>query len=155
MNVAGLNITELLKGAGAVILAPMLEKQLTPMLPASVAGTKYGRWGVKLGAALGVWYGAKAVFGRRSADVVAIALGSSLVADAVQEFMPTLIPGGPVAGYLPNGMRAYTNRGLRGGRGGLGLVMPGQLTRASMRGIGPGRNVSMGASNVPVFSPQF
>lgn len=154
LNLAGLNIGELLKGAGAVILSPMLEKHLMPMLPATVSGTTYGRWAVKLGAALGVWYGAKAAFGRRSADVVAIALGSSIIADAIQEFMPTL----GLSAYTPVGMRGYVpvSRGLRG----LGMVTQGGGARTSgFRSFGPSTGTTVGAlragAPVGVFDPPF
>jgi len=143
---------ELLKGAGAVIISPMIEKQLLPLLPISITSTSYGRWAVKLGAALATWYAAKAAFGRRSADVVAIALGSTLVADAVQEFMPTL----GLTAYAPAGMRAYSRGGLRGN---LGLVMPGQVTRRGMGlygNLGPNSLTRMGAlTNTGVFAPPF
>ncbi len=150
IGLAGLNLNELLKGAGAVILAPMLEKQLMPMLPASVTSTQYGRWAVRLGSAIGTWYLAKAAFGRRSADVVAIALGSSLIADAVQEFFPTL----GLGAYAPVGLGAYPRRGL-------GLVTSGQNARGGlrgMRGLGPSANFNLGVTRQQpdaVFLPPF
>lgn len=150
LSLAGLNLAELLKGAGAVILAPILEKQIMPLLPATVSGTSYGRWAVKLGAALGTWYVAKAAFGRRSADVVAIALGSNLIADAVDEFFPVLTAG--FGAYSPRGMRAYS-RPLLNGRG-LGMVTSGQVSRG-MHGTGASRFVSVGAGTPDVFRPPF
>lgn len=144
-GLAGINIGELLKGAGAVIIAPMIEKNLMPMLPASLAGSRTGRWAVRAGSALATWYLAKMAFGRRSADVVAIALGSSLLADAVQEFVPSLTGG--VSAYTRGGLRAYPG----GMRRGLGLVTPGMNARR----LGPGRASLSVARNTDVFAPPF
>ena len=146
--VAGLNLKQLLTGGAAVIISPMIEKQLMPMLPASVAGTVYGRWAVKLGSALGTWYLAKSLMGRRSSDVVAIALGSMIVADAVDEFAPTLTGG--LSAYTRGGLRAYSPVGQRRG---LGLVMPGQMTRG-MQGVLAPRN-RIGVRSDPAFAPPF
>jgi len=160
LSFAGLNWMELIKGAGAVILSPMLEKHIMPFLPSSIGGTTYGRWAVKLGAAIGTWYLAKAAFGARSGEVVAIALGATLLADAAQEFLPNLT--GTTAAYLPQGMQAYVP-----GRG-LGLVMPGavsfprgQITRWNPSpfdtGIAPGVSpgITMGGDREAVFAPPF
>lgn len=152
--IAGLDWMELIKGAGAVILSPMLEKHIMPLLPSSVGGTTYGRWAVKLGAALGTWYLAKAAFGARSGEVVAIALGATLLADAAQEFLPNFT--GTTAAYLPqNGLNAYA-------RGGLGLVMPGQISRQYRGGgfplaIAPGvmTGATFGGEREAVFAPPF
>ena len=151
ISVAGLNFNQLLTGGAAVIVSPMIEKQLLPLLPATVSGTVYGRWAVKLGAALGTWYVTKATLGRRSSDVVAIALGSTLIADAVDEFFPTLT--GAVRAYTPaRNLSAYTRRGM----GSFGYVMPGQITRG-LRGLGPNPNVRIGAGpgSDTVFNPPF
>ena len=144
LGLAGINLTELLKGAGAVIVAPILEKNLMPLLPATVAGTRMGRWAVRTGSALATWYLAKMAFGRRSADVVAIALGSSLLADAVQEFVPGITG---VAAYTRGGLRAYPG----GMRRGLGLVTPGMNARR----LGPGRASMSIATGTDVFAPPF
>lgn len=145
VSLAGLNLTELLKGAGAVIVAPMIEKNLMPMLPASLAGSRMGRWAVRAGSALATWYLAKMAFGRRSADVVAIALGSSLLADAVQEFIPGITGG--VSAYTRGGLRAYPG----GMRRGLGLVTPGMNARR----LGAGRASMSIATGTDVFAPPF
>lgn len=145
LSLAGLNLGELFKGAGAVIVAPMIEKNLLPLLPASLSGSKYGKWVVRGGSALATWYLAKMAFGRRSADVVAIALGSSLIADAVQEFIPSLTGGVAAYSRRPN-LSAYPG----GARRGLGLVMPGQMNRV----LGAGNfNRRVGAGSDVFASP--
>ncbi len=147
--IAGLDLKQLLVGGASVIVAPMIERQLLPLVPTSLSGTTTGRWAVKLGAALATWYVAKMALGRRSSDVVAIALGSSIVADAVQEFAPGVTTLAGVGAYTRGGLRAYprSNR--------LGLVTPGQ---SAARAIGPGRgllpfNASMQAHDI--FQPPF
>lgn len=149
ISIAGFNLKDLLVGGGSVIIAPMIEKQLLPLLPSSLSGTTTGRWAVKLGSALGTFYLAKVALGRRAGEVVAIALGSSLIADVVQEFAPELTRG--VRAY-PSGVRAYSPNNR------LGLVMPGQVSRG-LRQMGPAPGVRMGpgamAAQSAIFAPPF
>lgn len=125
-TIAGLSLADLLKGAGAVVLAPVLEKNIQALLPASMQGTRTGRWLVKVGSAGAVWFGADMVFGRKTSSLIALVLGANLLADATQEFVPSLVPQTTMLDAYVRpaaGMRAYT------GRRGLGRVMPGPIAR--------------------------
>lgn len=113
-DILGFNLKDVAIAGAAVVLAPFMEKQLMGLLPTSMAGTKEGRWAVKVGAAVAVGFGAKKVLGPKYGNLALIALGANLISDAVHEFAPNLIPGA-VGAYLPSnsGLGAYTQ--LQGG----------------------------------------
>lgn len=122
-------------GGGAVIAQPYAENWLLSFLPASMAGTTEGRWGVRLAVAVGIVWGAQQTMGRDAAMTAAISLGAVLVNDAAAEWSaprtaaPQIQTG--VAGMLPvgrrgmNGMLPVGRRGLNGG-----LVLPNTVMDA-------------------------
>lgn len=133
ISVAGLNMQELLTGGGAVILEPIIERKLWTTIAGSfpsLAASPYGPLVVKAATSFGLWYAAHKYMGRRTGDVVAIALGSALIANAVATLAPNFLSGlgayGPVLQQgrrVGMGMRGYMPRGRQ-----LGLVTPGQVT---------------------------
>lgn len=117
-DLLGFNLKDVAMAGAAVVLAPFVEKQLMGLLPTSMAGTKAGRWAVKVGTAVAVGYGAKKVLGGKFGNLALIALGANLVADAVAEFAPSLTPT-PAVGMYPGGSGlGYYPRGLNGGPSG-------------------------------------
>jgi len=126
--IAGLQLTEILYCGGAVIVAPILENQIRPFLPASLQTGTAGRWALKVGSSALTWQAWRFIFGKKIGDLTGLVLGSNLLSDAVSEFAPSLTSG--LSGYaLPagnGGLRGYLNvpmarRGLRpfGGRAAL------------------------------------
>lgn len=156
VSVAGLNLNQLLIGGAAVIVSPMLEKQILPLLPTSLSSSTYAPLLVKIAAGAGLWYAAKSTLGRSSSDVVAIALGAAIVADAASIFMPSLVSGS-VSAYRPAGVRAFVPRGLSLVRSGMvsggrrGLRDPYGAASAVRAGVSPMALSSSG----DVFSPPF
>ena len=155
VSIAGLNLNQLLIGGAAVIISPMLEKQILPLLPTSITGTSYGPLLVKIAAGAGLWYAAKSTLGRSSSDVVAIALGAAIMADAAATFMPSLVS---LSAYRPAGVRAYVPAGgLRLVRSGVvsggrrGLRDTNGAASAVRAGISP---MALSASG-EVFAPPF
>lgn len=125
---AGLNIQEIAFAGGAVLLAPFIERQVAPLLPASFAGTKGGRWAVKIGSAVITWQAWRMLLGKKHGDIAALVLGANLVSDAAQEFMPSLTGG--LTAYTPR-MNAYVPRPGLSGRRGMGLVTSGPVVPMS------------------------
>lgn len=115
-DILGFNLKEIAVAGAAVVASPFVEKQLLRILPVSMAGTKTGRWAVKVGSAVAIGFAARRFMGSNTARLAMIGLGAQLVADAVTEFMPTF-----GVGFYPNrAMGAYAGGGyasLRGGRG--------------------------------------
>lgn len=110
-DILGFPIKQVLTAGGAVIVAPYLEHEILNLLPVSFAAQTSGRWTAKVGAAVGVGYLAKMALGNEASRLAYIVLGANLVADAVAEFMPTLIPGAVPAplSFYPRGMGFYAN----------------------------------------------
>lgn len=154
VSVAGLNLNQLLIGGAAVIISPMLEKQILPLLPTSITGTSYGPLLVKIAAGAGIWYAAKSTLGRASSDVVAIALGAAIMAEAASTFIPSLTS---LSAYRPAGVRAFVPRGLALVRSGVvsggrrGLRDPNGAASAVRAGISPMALSSSG----DIFAPPF
>lgn len=108
---AGLKLTEILYTGGAVIVAPLLENQIRPLLPTSLQSGTAGRWALKVGTAAITWQAWKYIFGSRIGELTAVVLGSNLLSDAVAEFAPSLTSG--LGGYRPlaprRGLAGYLN----------------------------------------------
>ncbi len=106
-DILGFNLQDVAFAGAAVIASPFIEKQILGFLPASISGTTYGRWGVKVAAAAGTGYLAKRFLGPKAGNLALIALGANLIADAVTEFAPSLTAGAtgyytrPNLGYYP------------------------------------------------------
>lgn len=132
-DILGFNLKDVAIAGAAVVLCPLVEKQLMAILPASMAGTTSGRWAVKVGSVVAIGFGAKKVLGGKFGNLALIALGANIIADAVHEFAPTLIPGSGVSAYLNGGLGSYSNRGLRGGP----MAMPGTYVGLSPRMLEP------------------
>lgn len=153
---AGLDLKQLLTGGAALLISPLLEKQILSLLPTSITGQSYGPILVKTAAGAGIWYIAKATMGRQASDVVAIALGASIIADIATTYMPSLTG---VGFFQPSGVRLYqTNRGLRA------FTRSGQIVRTRVRGLGyegdgshgrPSNLVRAGGGANEVFEPPF
>lgn len=154
---AGLDLKQLLTGGAALIISPLVEKQLLGLLPTSITGQSYGPILVKTAAGAGLWYVAKATMGRQASDVVAIALGAAIIADIATTYMPSITGMGF---FRPDpGIRYYQDaRGLRA------FTRSGQIVRARVRGLGYEGGGSHGrASNLvraggganEVFEPPF
>jgi len=117
-TIGGLQLIEILYCGGAVIVAPILENQIRPLLPASLQTGTAGRWALKVGAAALTWQGWRFIFGRKIGDLTGLVLGSNLLSDAVSEFAPSLTSG--LGGYstLPaRGLGGYLNVPARRGLG--------------------------------------
>jgi len=120
-DVLGFKLGDILYGAGAVLVNPLLEQQVQGLVaqmipPTSPSAQTAARWITKVGTAAGtVWIAGRA-FGPKVRDLTMIALGSNLMAEAVNEFVipPTVtvpatatttvgayLPAGRVGAYLP------------------------------------------------------
>jgi len=87
---------------------PLVEGFLTPMLPASVTTTTLGKYGVRIGAVIGLSYLTKMVLGNEAAKMVGIGGGAYVAISAVREFAPGVIPG--LSAYGPASLGAYTQQ---------------------------------------------
>lgn len=86
---------------------PILEGFLASFLPTTFVTTTLGKYVARIGAMLGVTWGAKAVFGQGPANLVAIGGGLYVATSAIKDFAPGIIPG---LSYMPSGLAAYQNR---------------------------------------------
>lgn len=102
-DILGFNLKDIAYAGAAVVAAPFVEKQVMGMLPASLSGTKSGRWIVKIGSAAIIGMGAKKFLGRQAGNLALVALGANIIADAVSEFAPQLSMGYYTSslGYYP------------------------------------------------------
>jgi hypothetical protein len=89
-DILGFPVKDIAMAGVAVIAAPFIERQVIGLLPTSLAGSKSGRWIVKVGSAALIGFGAKKLLGGHAGNLALVALGANLVADAVQEFAPQL-----------------------------------------------------------------
>ena len=144
-DILGFNFKDVAIAGAAVIVAPMLEKQIMGFMPASLSGTTAGRWGVKVGTAVLIGYGAKKVLGGKYGNLALIALGANIVADAVAEFAPTLT-GGTGAYVRSAGMGAYVSRYRSNGLG------AGPSARGAFTGVDRGTLLPMTSLNDPLRS---
>lgn len=145
-DLLGFKLKDIAIAGAAVIAAPFLEKQLMSVLPASITGTKYGRYGVKIATAALVGYGLKRSLGGNAANLALIALGANIVADIATDMVPQLVPAGQGM-YLPRGMGYYPP----GSRFGLGAgPRPNQL----FTGVSSRMALPMTATGDP-FTPGF
>jgi hypothetical protein len=143
MDFLGFRFKDVAIAGGAVVIAPFIEKQLLGLLPTSMTGTTGGLWAVKIGTAVATGYAAKMLLGQDASRLAFIALGANLVADAVAQFAPSLMPA-PAAGY-------YT----------AGLYVPGPSAGGGFRSLGAGPNAGMlgyvglsGRAGVPMMAQQ-
>lgn len=89
-DILGFPLKDIAMAGVAVIASPFLERQVMGLLPTSMAGTKSGRWIVKIGSAALIGFGAKKVLGQHAGQLALVALGANLLSDAVSEFAPQL-----------------------------------------------------------------
>lgn len=107
-------------GAG-FMATPMVESQINRFMPASITGTPWGRYAVKIGSVVALTLVAKQVLGGEAAKRVAIGGGTYVLVAAINDFAPSLTGGvgaysrsTPLAAYSSYRQRslgAYTTAG--------------------------------------------
>jgi len=80
--------------AGGMIGTPMVEGFINGMLPASLQGNVFSKYGVKIGAAFGLGFAADKLLGREAGRAVYIGAGIYVGMSLLKEFAPTLLPAG-------------------------------------------------------------
>lgn len=145
VNVLGFKLSEIMYTGAGVIIQPMAERQLLNLLPASWGATTAGRWTAKVGSSVAVGWAAKKMFGGRIGELTMIVMGSNLLADAVDEFLPAL-PG--MGAYMRPGMGAYARRNM-------GEANPGAIAghRGAFTGVYPSLLKPMTAREDPFRAP--
>ncbi len=100
----------LFTGAGLVI-PPIMASYLTPLLPASLSGSKMGYYGVKVASILIPSMLVRKFVSQRAGNYMLIGGAASLAIDLVKEFMPSLGLG--TQPFLGNGVGFYERMPLR------------------------------------------
>lgn len=150
MDFLGFKFKDIAIAGGAVVVGPYIEKQLLGLLPTSMTGTTYGLWAVKIGTAVATGYAAKMLLGNEASRLAYIALGANLVADAVAQFAPSLMPATTASGYYTAGM--YVAGPSAGG--GFRSLGAGPNPQAGYVGLTGRAGLPMTAAQDP-FTPVF